>query len=67
MKLNPSAHLDAFARDNLPPFDQWPEMPIALPELHYPDQFNAASILDERQRLADATTPEPRAQDNKEQ
>jgi len=25
-KLGPSAHVDTFARDNLPPFEQWPDL-----------------------------------------
>ena len=24
--LGPTAHTDTFARDNLPPFEQWPEI-----------------------------------------
>jgi len=26
IKLGPSAHVDTFTRDNLPPFDQWPDL-----------------------------------------
>lgn len=44
----PSAHMDTFARDNLPPAEQWPDMLYDLPELAYPDQLNAASALLER-------------------
>jgi 2-aminobenzoate-CoA ligase len=33
MELTPSAHVDTFARDKLPPFDQWPELRFDLPEL----------------------------------
>lgn len=44
----PSAHVDSFARDNLPPADQWPELIYDLPELAYPDQLNAASALLDR-------------------
>lgn len=36
----PSAHVDTFARDNLPPADQWPELRFTLPELQYPDRLN---------------------------
>ena len=43
-----SAHVDTFARDNLPPRDQWPEFPLLLPELHYPDRMNAATMLLDR-------------------
>ena len=44
----PSAHVDTFARDNLPPADQWPELLYGLPELAYPEQLNAASALLDR-------------------
>lgn len=36
----PSAHVDTFARDNLPPQSQWPEFLFTLPELQYPDRLN---------------------------
>jgi 2-aminobenzoate-CoA ligase len=45
MELSPSAHVDTFARDNLPPLDQWPEMIFDLPELRYPDRLNCATAL----------------------
>lgn len=45
MPLSPSAHLDTFTRDNLPPADQWPELRFHLPELKYPDRLNAADRL----------------------
>ena len=34
--LGPSAHVDTFCRDSLPPPDQWPELLFDLPELRYP-------------------------------
>jgi len=40
-----SAHLDSFARDNLPPKAQWPELIFSLPELEYPERLNCASEL----------------------
>jgi 2-aminobenzoate-CoA ligase len=40
-----SAHVDSFARDNLPPRAQWPDFLFALPELQYPDRFNCVSEL----------------------
>ncbi|PKP83810.1 MAG: 2-aminobenzoate-CoA ligase [Alphaproteobacteria bacterium HGW-Alphaproteobacteria-2] len=40
MKLGPSAHVDSFTRDNLPPDDQWPE--LLLDGFDYPDHLNAA-------------------------
>jgi 2-aminobenzoate-CoA ligase len=45
---SPSAHVDSFARDHLPPAEMWPEMDYsALPELAYPPRLNcAAELLD---------------------
>jgi len=45
MQLTPSAHVDSFCRDNLPPPDQWPDLEFVLPELRYPDRLNAADEL----------------------
>ncbi|GHF55880.1 acetyl-CoA synthetase [Kitasatospora xanthocidica] len=48
MELSPSAHVDTFCRDHLPPFEQWPELLFDLPELAYPDRLNcAAALLDD--------------------
>ena len=44
----PSAHLDTFARDNLPPQEQWPQFVFSLPELKYPDRMNCAVELLDR-------------------
>ena len=42
-----SAHVDTFARDRLPPPEEWPEFLFTLPELQYPDRINcAAELLD---------------------
>ncbi len=42
-----SAHIDTFARDNLPPRDQWPELIFTIPEVHYPDRLNCiVELLD---------------------
>ena len=41
----PSAHVDTFARDNLPPREHWPEFRFQLPELQYPERMNCAAIL----------------------
>jgi len=44
----PSAHLDQFARQHLPPADQWPDLVFDLPELQYPARLNCvAEILDQ--------------------
>ena len=40
-----SAHVDTFARDNLPPRRQWPEFLFQLPELKYPARMNCATEL----------------------
>jgi 2-aminobenzoate-CoA ligase len=45
MRLSPSAHLDTFCRDRLPPQDQWPEFRFDLPELSYPERLNCAVEL----------------------
>jgi len=40
-----TAHTDTFARDNLPPRSQWPELSFDLPELQYPARLNCATEL----------------------
>jgi 2-aminobenzoate-CoA ligase len=40
-----SAHVDTFARDRLPPHEEWPEFLFTLPELQYPAQLNCVSEL----------------------
>ncbi|HEX6265462.1 MAG TPA: AMP-binding protein [Burkholderiales bacterium] len=40
-----TAHVDTFARDNLPPQGQWPELLFDLPELQYPGRLNCATEL----------------------
>ena len=42
MHLGPSGHVDSFTRDNLPPFDLWPELTTG-PE--YPEWLNAGYEL----------------------
>src|ERR1700674_5749374 len=48
LKLGPSGHVDDFARRNLPPFDQWPELLLDRPEFQYPEYLNAAVELTDR-------------------
>jgi 2-aminobenzoate-CoA ligase len=48
MPLAPSAHVDTFCRDNLPPADQWPPLIFDLPELRYPERLNCAVELLDR-------------------
>ena len=45
MQLSPSAHLDTFCRDNLPPQEQWPELRFDVPEVQYPERLNCAVEL----------------------
>ena len=40
-----TAHVDHFARDNLPPPGQMPEFIFTLPELAYPERINCVSEL----------------------
>ena len=44
--LSPSAHVDSFARDNLPPQDEWPE--FLMEGFDYPERLNAAVELTDR-------------------
>ena len=46
MTLGPTAHMDTFARDNLPPPDEWPDL-LAGPT-DYPERLNAAVELSDR-------------------
>ncbi|MCC6473100.1 MAG: AMP-binding protein [Burkholderiales bacterium] len=43
--MSRTAHVDTFARDNLPPREQWPEFRYELPEFRFPDELNCASAL----------------------
>ena len=46
--LGPSAHVDSFARDNLPAAEHWPEMNLERPEFQYPDYLNVAVELTDK-------------------
>jgi 2-aminobenzoate-CoA ligase len=46
--LGPSAHVDTFARDNLPPAEQWPDLLLDRPEFRYPEYLNAAVELTDK-------------------
>jgi 2-aminobenzoate-CoA ligase len=50
--LGLSAHEDSFARDNLPPAQQWPELLLQRPQYQYPEYLNVAVELTDR--LVDA-------------
>jgi 2-aminobenzoate-CoA ligase len=56
MRLGPTAHVDTFARDHLPPPDEWPD--LLLDDEAYPEYLNAAVELTDRlveQGLGDHT------------
>jgi 2-aminobenzoate-CoA ligase len=46
--FGPSGHVDDFTRRNLPPFEQWPALPLNRPEFQYPEYLNAAVELTDR-------------------
>jgi 2-aminobenzoate-CoA ligase len=51
-----TAHLDTFARDALPPHEQWPDLLFDLPALAYPARLNCAvELLD---RVVDRLGPD---------
>jgi 2-aminobenzoate-CoA ligase len=43
--LGQSGHVDTFARDNLPPRGQWPELTLDRPEFTYPEYLNVGVEL----------------------
>jgi 2-aminobenzoate-CoA ligase len=43
-----TGHVDTFARDSLPPEEQWPDFLFGLPELQYPQRLNCAVALLDR-------------------
>jgi len=60
MPGGPTAHVDSFAADNLPPKDQWPEFDFdSLPILQtYPDRMNAGvELLDHMCENGHADSP----------
>jgi 2-aminobenzoate-CoA ligase len=46
--LGPSGHVDDFARRNLPPSGQWPELLLDRPEFSYPEYLNVGVELTDR-------------------
>jgi 2-aminobenzoate-CoA ligase len=46
--LGPTAHVDTFTRDRLPPFEEWPDLLLDRPEFHYPDYLNVGVELTDR-------------------
>jgi 2-aminobenzoate-CoA ligase len=47
-RLGPSAHVDTFTRDRLPPAGQWPALRVDRPEFQYPDRLNVGVELTDR-------------------
>ncbi|NIE65777.1 AMP-binding protein [Burkholderia sp. Ax-1719] len=46
--MQPTAHVDTFARDHLPPESQWPVLLLDNADVAYPERLNcAAQLLDE--------------------
>ena len=45
MALSPTGHTDTFARDHLPPAEQWPVLEFTTEQLRYPERLNAATEL----------------------
>jgi 2-aminobenzoate-CoA ligase len=55
LSSEPTAHTDTFARDHLPPREQWPVMDYSgLPELSYPPRLNCAAELLDRMAQGEA-------------
>ena len=46
--MTPSAHVDSFAREHLPPPQALPEFIFDRPELQLPERLNAAAVLLDR-------------------
>src|SRR6476469_8996988 len=50
--------LDSFARDNLPPREQWPVFLLDRPEFQYPERFNCAvTLLDDQVKAGHGQKP----------
>src|SRR3954466_15279067 len=43
-----SAHVDTFARDNLPPRELWPDFVFSRPEFQYPPRLNCVTHFVDR-------------------
>ncbi|OXC76503.1 AMP-binding protein [Caballeronia sordidicola] len=46
--MEPSAHVDTFSRDNLPPSNEWPQFLLDNPDVSYPARLNCAVELLDR-------------------
>ena len=64
MELSPSAHVDTFARDHLPPAEQWPVLEFTTDSLQYAGRVNAGvSLVDEPARRVGDDAPALRTPD----
>lgn len=64
MELSPSAHHDTFARDHLPPPQEWPRLVFDRPALRYPERLNCgAELLDRSVERFGADRPALRSDD----
>jgi 2-aminobenzoate-CoA ligase len=64
MELSPSAHVDTFARDHLPPPEQWPVLEFTTDALQYADRVNAGvALVDEPARRVGDDAPALRTPD----
>ncbi|KLU24461.1 2-aminobenzoate-CoA ligase [Caballeronia mineralivorans PML1(12)] len=60
--MEPSAHVDTFARDNLPPPGEWPQFLLDNPDVAYPARLNCAvelldRIIDDHPERGQGTRP----------
>ncbi|GAB3121088.1 benzoate-CoA ligase family protein [Novispirillum itersonii] len=46
--LGPTAHVDTFTRDNLPPLERWPQLDLSREAYQYPEYLNAGVELTDR-------------------
>jgi 2-aminobenzoate-CoA ligase len=51
-RLLPSSYIDTFARDRLPPAEQWPLFLFDRPEIQYAEQLNVVNELVDRHVIA---------------
>ena len=64
MHLSPSAHVDTFARDHLPPPELWPTIEFTTDAVQYPDRLNAGvELVDIPAKELGEETPALRAPD----
>jgi 2-aminobenzoate-CoA ligase len=65
--LAPTGYVDTFARDHLPPTEQWPVLEFTTPELQHPERLNAAvELIDRAVATYGADRPALRTPDGEE-